>query len=265
MRRLIRCCVLLLVIGGLNGTLRAQKGKRVAKRPAQAKLQTKAKPRLPTFRGRPFIEAGRKPINNKALSLPEPEYPNNPQTARIKEAVIRVEIFISELGEVLAAKAVSGPRSLRAAAEQAARRAKFSGIPHAPVVVKGYLLYRFPPADENTKEKSFPTPEEFTKNKQPYQCIIENKQVVNDKAIRLPDAEYPLPAREAQAKGLVKVEIIIDTAGNVVAGKAISGHKLLHQSALNAARQAKFLSTNAHINCQMFVKAWLVYRFTLPQ
>lgn len=146
MRGLIRWCVLLLVIGGLGGTLHAQKRKPTAKRP----VRTKPKPKFATFQGRPLIEAGRKPVNNKALNLPEPEYPNNPQTARIKKAVIKVEIFISGLGEVLAAKAISGPRVLRQAAEEAALRAKFAANGHlSDIIIRGFLVYQYPATPKN--------------------------------------------------------------------------------------------------------------------
>lgn len=54
---------------------------------------------------------------------------------------------------------------------------------------------------------------------------------------------YPLIAKAARASGAVKVEVAIDEAGKVVSARAVSGHPLLRDSALAAARQWKFKPT----------------------
>jgi TonB family C-terminal domain len=64
--------------------------------------------------------------------------------------------------------------------------------------------------------------------------------VLNGRATSLPKPVYPREAREAGAAGSVTVQVIIDEEGNVISAKAVSGHALLQESAVAAARQAKF-------------------------
>lgn len=42
---------------------------------------------------------------------------------------------------------------------------------------------------------------------------------------------------------MVTVQVLVDEGGNVVSARAVSGHPLLQQSAVSAARQAKFSPT----------------------
>lgn len=67
--------------------------------------------------------------------------------------------------------------------------------------------------------------------------------VLNGKAISKPQPEYPAIARAAKAAGTVTVQITVDESGNVISARAVSGHPLLQQSAVAAARQAKFSPT----------------------
>ena len=57
------------------------------------------------------------------------------------------------------------------------------------------------------------------------------------------DAEYPPLAQAARISGSVVVEVTIDEAGLVSSARAISGHPLLKDSAVNAARQWRFTPT----------------------
>jgi TonB family protein len=68
--------------------------------------------------------------------------------------------------------------------------------------------------------------------------------VLNSKAISLPRPEYPAEAREAKASGNVVVQVTIDESGLVSDAKAVSGHPLLLQAAINAALQARFTPTS---------------------
>ncbi|MCA1620317.1 MAG: energy transducer TonB [Acidobacteria bacterium] len=67
--------------------------------------------------------------------------------------------------------------------------------------------------------------------------------VLNGKAVSKPAPEYPEIARAARAQGTVTVQILVDEEGNVVSASAVSGHPLLQQAAVGAARQAKFSPT----------------------
>jgi TonB family protein len=67
--------------------------------------------------------------------------------------------------------------------------------------------------------------------------------VLNGKAKTLPQPEYPAIAKNAHAAGTVVVQVIIDERGDVISARAVSGHRLLRQAAIDAARQAKFTPT----------------------
>ena len=64
--------------------------------------------------------------------------------------------------------------------------------------------------------------------------------VLNGKAINLPRPVYPSAARNAGASGKVVVEVTIDEDGKVVEAHAVSGHPMLQQAAVQAARLARF-------------------------
>jgi TonB family protein len=60
-------------------------------------------------------------------------------------------------------------------------------------------------------------------------------------ATRRVQPKYPALAKAARVGGPVEVEVTIDETGNVMAARALSGHPLLRDAALAAARQWKFL------------------------
>ncbi|MFN0138840.1 MAG: TonB family protein [Pyrinomonadaceae bacterium] len=85
-------------------------------------------------------------LNGKATSLPKPSYPPAARAVRASGAV-SVQVLISESGSVISANAVSGHPLLRAAAEGAARGARFSPtlLSGQPVKVSGVITYNFVP------------------------------------------------------------------------------------------------------------------------
>jgi TonB family protein len=68
-------------------------------------------------------------------------------------------------------------------------------------------------------------------------------KVLNGRAISLPKPSYPREAYYARASGTVVVKVTIDETGKVIEAKAICGHPLLVDSAIAAARSAKFTPT----------------------
>lgn len=85
-------------------------------------------------------------LNGKATSLPKPAYPAAAKAVRAGGSV-SVQVVISESGSVMSASAVSGHPLLRAAAESAARGARFSPtlLSGQPVKVSGVITYNFVP------------------------------------------------------------------------------------------------------------------------
>ena len=67
--------------------------------------------------------------------------------------------------------------------------------------------------------------------------------VLNGKAISKPAPAYPPIAKAARAAGTVEVEVLLDESGRVISAKAIAGHPLLQQAAVEAASRARFSPT----------------------
>lgn len=67
--------------------------------------------------------------------------------------------------------------------------------------------------------------------------------VVNSKATSLVKPEYPPAARAVNAEGAVNVQVTIDENGDVISAAATSGHPLLRDAAVQAARASKFSPT----------------------
>ncbi|HEX7176514.1 MAG TPA: TonB family protein, partial [Pyrinomonadaceae bacterium] len=83
-------------------------------------------------------------LNGKAMTLPMPLYPEMARRAH-KMGVVIVEVIVDVTGRVISAKAVEGPTMLQAAAEAAARQARFSPtlLSGQPVRVSGQITYNF--------------------------------------------------------------------------------------------------------------------------
>lgn len=83
-------------------------------------------------------------INGKASTLPHPPYPLAAKAVGA-DGPVNVQVTIDEEGTVVSARAVSGHPLLRKAAEDAAKRAKFTTtyLSNVPVKVTGVIIYNF--------------------------------------------------------------------------------------------------------------------------
>lgn len=83
-------------------------------------------------------------LNNKATELPAPRYPDEARASRVSGAV-QVRVLIDENGNVIGTQVLAGHPLLRAAAESAAREAKFTPtrLQGEPVKVSGTIVYNF--------------------------------------------------------------------------------------------------------------------------
>ncbi|PYS79235.1 MAG: hypothetical protein DMF67_01135 [Acidobacteria bacterium] len=86
--------------------------------------------------------------------------------------------------------------------------------------------------------------------------------VLNDKALKMPQPAYPPIAKAARTQGKVVVQVVVDEDGDVISASAVSGHPLLQQAAVVAARQAKFSPTLLS-GQPVKVSGWLTYNFVL--
>lgn len=85
-------------------------------------------------------------VNGIAANLPKPVYP--PAARQIRAGgEVKIQVLIDELGNVVSATVLSGHPLLRAAAQTAARNAKFTPtlLSKQPVKVNGVIVYNFVP------------------------------------------------------------------------------------------------------------------------
>ena len=86
--------------------------------------------------------------------------------------------------------------------------------------------------------------------------------ILNGKAVSKPQPAFPPIAKAARASGTVAVEVLVDEDGDVISAKAVSGHPLLQQSAVAAAREAKFSPTRLS-GKPVKVSGYVTYNFPL--
>lgn len=81
-------------------------------------------------------------LNDYAVAMPTPVYPSLPKHVT---GTVKVDVTVDEQGRVIAAEATSGPKELRAAAVEAAKRARFIAPRlHGQLIkVEGTLVYKF--------------------------------------------------------------------------------------------------------------------------
>jgi TonB family protein len=78
---------------------------------------------------------------------------------------------------------------------------------------------------------------------QPPKIIRKSGGVFQGSATRRVEPAYPPLAKAAQISGSVVVEVTLDEEGGVISARAISGHPLLKDAAVDAARRWKFSPT----------------------
>lgn len=90
---------------------------------------------------------------------------------------------------------------------------------------------------------------------------VVRSSLLNGKATSLPKPAYPAPAIAVNAGGEVSVQVLLDENGNVISAQAVSGHPMLKQSAVQAARNAKFSPTILN-GQKVRVTGLIVYKFS---
>jgi TonB family protein len=82
-----------------------------------------------------------------------------------------------------------------------------------------------------------------------------NGGVLNGMAVSLPRPIYPPMAKQIGVGGQVRVQVSVDSSGNVISARAVSGHPMLRSAAESAARQSKMRVDAANMTGQ------IVYNF----
>ncbi len=163
--------------------------------------------------------------NQEAIFLPKPVYPAAAAEVNISGSV-SVEILIDIEGNVIEAKVARGHPLLRSASVKAALRAKFTPklLSGTPVMVRGSVVYNFISG----------------KFEDPKENVATKIGIVNGRATSLPKPEHSQETKNLCADGRVEIEVIIGEDGAVTQATVISGDDLLVESALEAAKRAKF-------------------------
>ncbi len=170
-------------------------------------------------------------LRGSALNRTAPEYPRAAKEQNVEGDVI-VEITIDEEGKVSNARAMSGHELLVDAAVEAAKQWTFKPTKlndHA-VKVSGILTFRFKLgslAGTTTSVEESQTDEK---------AIKRSEGVIRGLATNRVSPEYPKAAKEQNVEGDVTVQILIDEEGKVVNAKATSGHELLQDVSVTAAK-----------------------------
>jgi TonB family protein len=196
-------------------------------------------------------------IQGEAVVKANPIYPAIAKKVNASGEV-QVEIIIGENGQVISAKALSGHPVLRSAAENAAMKWVFKPtlLEGQPVKQPGILKFIFtPPSPESVP------PAEATNAGIPEKTRVSGG-VLQGLAIKKTQPPYPPIARAARASGAVQVQITINETGEVIEASVISGHPLLRDAALEAARQWLFKPTELS-GVPVKVQGILTFNFTL--
>lgn len=215
-------------------------------------------------------------LNGRAINFPKPVYPEAAIAAGIG-GVIGVIVVIDEDGNVVSAEAelndlrerrdVDGTKlepipadaSLRASAEEAARKARFPPalVNNLAVRETGKLVYNF--ARDAAPASAPPSP--FPSLRHPQ---MQSGGILNGLAVALPKPDYPAAAKAVGAAGSVSVQIAADENGNVEVAQALSGHPLLRAASEAAALKAK-LSPAVFDGKAVKFTGILTYNFVLPK
>ncbi len=182
--------------------------------------------------GTPVKVPSKFPLTAGALAdaesnLPDAEYPAQAKSNGVSGIVTVVVRVKRADGAVVSARALNGDKQLQAAAEKAAKEAKFSTAKLADEgkVVGGTISYRFGDA---------PVPNtEVTDGDSP---VLGG--ALAGTAVSVPKPEYPEGAKSGS--GSVMVVARVNRYGEVIAAHALNGDSILRRAAESAARKAKF-------------------------
>lgn len=168
-------------------------------------------------------------LQQSATRRVQPRYPPLAKAARVSGSVA-VEVFIDPEGNVVSAKAIAGHSLLIDEAVRAARLWKFApaSLSGEPVQAVGTIVFDFSLSSPSVNDTKI---------------VRKTGGVLQGAAIKRVQPKYPEAAKEARVSGTVVVEVLVDQAGVVISARAISGHVLLTDAAVEAAERWEFTPT----------------------
>ncbi len=107
-------------------------------------------------------------------------------------------------------------------------------------------------------------------NKQSGECDFSQYNYVRVSDYKIPaktkaEPEYPSIAIEAKITGIVQVRVLVDKEGNVERACATTGHPILKEAAVKAARKWKF-TRNFGMRFRWrstYMQEWIIFNFKL--
>jgi len=184
------------------------------------------------------------------ISVPYPEYPAGLQGSGI-EGLVRFKVFVASDGTVRDLIYLDGDSALVPAAEAAARQARFLppgpgkeqegeiGLAVSPDLKAGVVQFAMTVPGAPVPDKPFP----HTPAPEGVQRIRVGEFVQSANLIEKPEAVYPPEAIQSRIAGTVRFQALIGTDGTVKQLQLMSGHPVLVQSAMGAARNYRYRPT----------------------
>ncbi|HEX8456015.1 MAG TPA: energy transducer TonB [Pyrinomonadaceae bacterium] len=93
---------------------------------------------------------------------------------------------------------------------------------------------------------------------------VNQGRVESGRILSQPQPVYPPIAKAARAQGVVKVQVIVDESGKVIAAQVLGGHPLLQAAAVKAAREVAFAPTLLD-GKPVKIAGVITYDFVLPE
>jgi TonB family protein len=170
----------------------------------------------------------------KVIHKVDPVYPEEAEREGVEGKVV-LDVTVEQNGEVSMAKVLSGHKLLQQAAVDAVKQWRFANSVNDSVTIQ--LTISFSLSGSATEPQT----------REP---ALTNTHKV--------EAVYPEEAKRQHIQGQVAIEIKVNDKGEVVDARAVGGHDLLRQSAVDAAKQFRF-SNNRHAT----VTATITFNFVL--
>jgi TonB family protein len=186
-------------------------------------------------------------LHAKLTNETAPEYPAFALENHIQGEVF-VDVVVDENGKVQTAKPVdclNCSSILADAAVEAVKKWEYQPtvVDGKPALVSSWVAFRFrldgPSVEILSKSESSTPAAEPAKITGPRKLRI-SSGVAEANLIHKVDPQYPLMAQQAHIQGDVVMQCIIDKEGNVANLRAMSGHPVLIQAAIDAVKQWKY-------------------------
>ena len=186
-------------------------------------------------------------LSGLEVLVPDASYP---PSSKIEYGSVTVRVQVDQKGRVTSARATDGDKSLRAAAEEAARRAAFSPekLLDKGRFVVGTITYNFlaPQAAAAANSPVAPAPTAQPTSTPSVPSETEGAPKVGGPLagteLNVPAPEYPSAARRDRLQGTVTLVIRVNNSGKVVSWRTLEGDQRLRAAAIRAARDARFNS-----------------------